>query len=747
MYVAFLLPNFFFKLYNLCNMILFRKRPFLAILMLFCALALNAQNVGINTTSPDNSAALDITATDKGLLVPRMTTTQRTAITTPATGLLVYDTTLGQFYFYSGSVWTAIPLSTSNALNYVGTSYLGKTSGYGSTGTSEGTSSNLYNIGIGANVLNANTTGNNNIALGQNALNANTNVANNIAIGQNALQHSSNYTTYVSYPDIAIGYNTLKSANYASGNIAIGYQSQESTNGGGYDDGAINTSVGTSSLKNNNFGGSNAAFGASSLRNNTDGNSNTAIGADALLNNTTGSHNVAVGVNAGTTNSILNNTVGNTTGNNNTFIGSYAGAGSSNLIYATAIGYGAAVGASNSMVLGGTGAYAVKVGIGTTTPSQTLDVAGTTKTTNFQMTNGANNGYVLQSDASGNATWASLSSASVVAGNGLSYNGATLNSVWTSASGGILYNNTGSRIGLATTSPYCLFANTNTNILGADAQGLNAYSLGWSQAFYNSSTLSGAQGLAVKIAGTSSTNRILDLSTDVQSDYAGTSVMVVQGDGKVGIGTASPNNKLDIQSSNSSVTANVQSSTSGAFVNNVAPSGQEASTNFKTYSSGSPISRWAMGKSTTSESGSNAGSDFFVNRFSDAGSYSGQPLSISRANGTVTVGNDGVSSSENTLKVNGSMAVKVTAITTSSNSTTLNGSHYMVVYSGTTSGNSLTLPTASSYTGRIYMIVNHSSSSITISTYYTANATTSTSIAVGARMQLVSDGSNWHKIN
>jgi hypothetical protein len=70
-----------------------------------------AQNVGINTTSPHTSAALDITATNKGMLVPRLTTTQRTNISSPATGLLVFDTSLNQFYFYNGTAWAAIPLS------------------------------------------------------------------------------------------------------------------------------------------------------------------------------------------------------------------------------------------------------------------------------------------------------------------------------------------------------------------------------------------------------------------------------------------------------------------------------------------------------------------------------------------------------------------------------------------------------------------------------------------------------------
>ncbi len=55
--------------------------------------SLRAQ-VGINTSTPNASAALDIVSTNKGILIPRMTTTQRTAISTPAEGLIVYDTTL-----------------------------------------------------------------------------------------------------------------------------------------------------------------------------------------------------------------------------------------------------------------------------------------------------------------------------------------------------------------------------------------------------------------------------------------------------------------------------------------------------------------------------------------------------------------------------------------------------------------------------------------------------------------------------
>ena len=62
--------------------------------------------VGINNENPDASAALDITSTTGGLLVPRMTETQRDAISPAATGLMIYQTdgTVG-FYYYNGSSW------------------------------------------------------------------------------------------------------------------------------------------------------------------------------------------------------------------------------------------------------------------------------------------------------------------------------------------------------------------------------------------------------------------------------------------------------------------------------------------------------------------------------------------------------------------------------------------------------------------------------------------------------------------
>jgi hypothetical protein len=65
-------------------------------------------NVGIGTSSPSASAILDAQSTTKGLRFPNMTTTQKNAISSPAAGLVVFDTTLAKLCVYSGSAWQTI---------------------------------------------------------------------------------------------------------------------------------------------------------------------------------------------------------------------------------------------------------------------------------------------------------------------------------------------------------------------------------------------------------------------------------------------------------------------------------------------------------------------------------------------------------------------------------------------------------------------------------------------------------------
>jgi hypothetical protein len=65
--------------------------------------------VGIGTTTPDASSALDITSTTKGLLIPRMKAAERDLISPAATGLMIYQTDGATgFYYYNGSSWANV---------------------------------------------------------------------------------------------------------------------------------------------------------------------------------------------------------------------------------------------------------------------------------------------------------------------------------------------------------------------------------------------------------------------------------------------------------------------------------------------------------------------------------------------------------------------------------------------------------------------------------------------------------------
>jgi hypothetical protein len=65
-------------------------------------------NILINTTSDVPSSKLTIASTTQGFLPPRMTTTQKNAIATPAAGLMVYDTTLNLISVYNGTMWISL---------------------------------------------------------------------------------------------------------------------------------------------------------------------------------------------------------------------------------------------------------------------------------------------------------------------------------------------------------------------------------------------------------------------------------------------------------------------------------------------------------------------------------------------------------------------------------------------------------------------------------------------------------------
>src|SRR4051812_5061400 len=78
-------------------------KQFLLAISFFCCFTSSFsqnQNVGIGTTTPDASSILDLKANNKGFLAPRLTSAQRSSLTNPAEGLLVYDITAECFYVF-----------------------------------------------------------------------------------------------------------------------------------------------------------------------------------------------------------------------------------------------------------------------------------------------------------------------------------------------------------------------------------------------------------------------------------------------------------------------------------------------------------------------------------------------------------------------------------------------------------------------------------------------------------------------
>lgn len=285
------------------------KLNFLVFFIVFGISTKILAQVGIGTTSPDSSSVLDITSTDKGVLVPRVNLTNVTNATTPvaspATGLLVWNTNAtvtggsGEgFYFFDGSMWISLGNNASFPTKIDDLSD-GKSD---SDGTQDGSSiflgigaganddsSDNQNVGVGAYSLFSNTTGYHNVAIGRAALINNTTGFLNTAVGYASM----NFQPVNGRYNTALGALTLNLLVNAQYNTAIGYRALYNNNGGN------NTAVGNESMFFTDNGGLNTAMGNQSLYSNTSGARNTVLGSRALYSNDTGSDNIAIGHNAG----------------------------------------------------------------------------------------------------------------------------------------------------------------------------------------------------------------------------------------------------------------------------------------------------------------------------------------------------------------------------------------------------------------------------------------------------------------
>ncbi|MGA9354388.1 MAG: DNRLRE domain-containing protein [Terriglobales bacterium] len=237
------------------------------------------------------------------------------------------------------------------------------------------------NTASGWQALANNTTGSSNVADGKHALLNNTTGSENTAVGVRAL-----YLNTTGEYNTATGYQALAINSTGFANTATGYEALYANTTG-----LFNSAAGYAALDVNTTGNSNTGEGAEALGANTTGSGNTATGYFALASSSS-CCNVAVGyqalqyVTTGQANTGVGYNTGNTadgsniSGNNNTLLGTGTVLGAGTLTNATALGANAEVDASNSLVLGSINGVngqtaTVKVGIGTTTPSNVFTIA------------------------------------------------------------------------------------------------------------------------------------------------------------------------------------------------------------------------------------------------------------------------------------------------------------------------------------------------------------------------------------
>ena len=114
----------------LANIIVIKKAAYLFISLCIAGTTTLMAQVTINedNADPDGNALLDVQSTDKGVLIPGMTLSERNAISCPATGLMVHATSDNSIYFYSGSAWIRLnSLHTDNPADPIPIKFQGKT--------------------------------------------------------------------------------------------------------------------------------------------------------------------------------------------------------------------------------------------------------------------------------------------------------------------------------------------------------------------------------------------------------------------------------------------------------------------------------------------------------------------------------------------------------------------------------------------------------------------------------------------
>jgi hypothetical protein len=686
------------------------------------------------------------------------------------------------------------------------------------------------NTAIGQDAMKSVTTNSYNVAIGFDAM-LNATGGYNVAIGPGALESGSSNAT------IAIGYGALQSTTTGSGNVAIGNLAGSATTTG-----SSNTAVGYSSLVNNTTGSDNTALGNSTLLSNTTGNLNTAVGKWAMYGNTegtnntslgafslhsnaTGNGNVAIGSNnlynanatgntglgysagsrlsSGNYNLLLGREAGDymTTGSNNTVLGYQSGSlvtsGSNNTLLgvganvpagggaftnATAIGFNAIVGASNTLILGGTGASAVNVGIGLTVPNQQLEI---TKAFCFPSTTSSTTGVIYKdvnrfihnykpAANDGNNTFMGINAGNFTMSSATSWLASGNTGIGSSSLSALTEGGYNTAVG--NTALQATTTGSYNTAIGSSALKTNVSGLG-NTAVGNTALEDNTASSCTAVGNAALGNNTTGLANTAVGESTLMTNTVGQHNTAVGQ-SAMRDNTIGSYNAGLGLSA-MQANTTGSYNTAIGVSSlvdnltgnYNAALGYDALSSTTSSNNTAVGYAAGTGNTSGANNTFIgyntglTNVTGSSNTLLGYQANVSTAaltnataigaNATVSASNSlvlgnnanigiGTSSPLQTLDVNGSIGA---AIRTASAATTLGTTDYTLILTGTGTF-AVTLPAANTCARRIYVIVNQGASGTktTSINYLNFSGTSVNTIAITSSMTLQSNGTSWYRI-